>query len=358
MKRYVTLVLLFITISCLQEGAIKKPFLTFEPLDIGDGWIVSSPEAEGIDAKDLEAVYQDVYASEDTWMMKSLLVFRNGKLVAESYLKDEMDRTKRAAIWSCTKQVTAILTGMAIEQGFLQHVQDPIENYLPDYTSRHPDKKDITIENLLTMQSGINFNNGEDNDVLRQHKTDNSLEFVLSFDLRDPIGTEYKYKDSDPQIISGVMHRATGMNLDEFGKEFLLDPLGIQNFEWTRYSDGLTLGAWGILTTPRELAKIGQCVLDSGRHQGIQLIPKQWWTDMLSVKVENAHDDAAFGYYWWSIPSKGWYFMWGHGGQYVFLKPAKRLMVVVTSLPQVDDDLALWYDDIVVIAGRIDAATE
>jgi len=350
--------MMIILASCLQEEPMKRPFTSSAPKEIGDGWALSTPETEGMDATGLEEIYRTVYENDDTWMMKSLLVFRNGKLVAESYLKDEADRIRPDAIWSCTKQVTAILTGIAIHQGLIQSVQDPIGSYLPEYVNRYPDKAGITLHHLLTMKSGLDFDNGTSSDIFRQHKTDNSLDYVLGLDLQFPVGTQYKYKDSDPQVVSGIMQYATGIPMDEFGKKVLFDPLGVQRTEWVRYSDGLTLGPWGILTTPRELAKIGQCVLDSGRHQGVQVIPLSWWSSMLNAHVVNAHDDAAFGYYWWSIPSKGWYFMWGHGGQYVFLKPAKKLMVVVTSLPQVDDDVALWYEDIVNIADSIDAITE
>ena len=344
--------------ACLKEGVFKKPYVGFAPIPLGDGWTISTPKAEQLDSLALDQVFRDVYADDATWMMKSLLVFRNGKLVAESYLKDEADRTTRAAVWSCTKQVTGIITGIAIDQGYIGGVKDSIGKHLPDYLDRHPDKKGITLEHLLTMSSGLAFYNGKAPDVLRQHKTDNSIDFILGLDQADPIGTRFHYNDGDPHLVSAVVQRATGFPLDAYGKQVLFDRIGFTNYEWVRYSDGVTIGAFGILTTPRELAKIGACVLDSGRYQGQQVIPLSWWHEMLSAHVENAHDDAAFGYYWWSIPAKDWYFMWGHGGQYVFLQPSKRLMVVATSLPQVEDDFALWYEDIVRIAEQVSAAAQ
>lgn len=184
------------------------------------------------------------------------------------------------------------------------------------------------------------------------------MDYVLGPDLIYPAGPHFHYKDDDPQIVSGIVQRATGMPLDEYGKTVLFNLHGMTNYEWVRYSDGMTMGCWGILTTPRKLAKIGQCVLDSGRYQGRQVIPPDWWNDMLSPHIEHAHEDAAFGYFWWSIPSKGWHFMWGHGGEFVFLLPAKRLMVVATSLPQVEDDFALWYEQILGIVEKIKSAAK
>ncbi len=141
--------------------------------------------------------------------------------------------------------------------------------------------------------------------------------------------------------------------MDTYGKEVLFDKLGITNYEWVRYSDGVTMGGFGILTCPRELAKVAQCVLDTGRHNGQQVIPIDWWQEMLSPKVPDAGAPFSFGYFWWSVQSKGYWFMWGHGGQYAFLVPEKRLMVVITSLTQVDDDVNVSVEDIIGIVDRI-----
>jgi CubicO group peptidase (beta-lactamase class C family) len=347
--------LIVILVSCLKEGELKQPYKGYSPVSIGDNWQLSDPASENMNPEALDSIYREVYADEALWMIKSLLVFRNGKLVAESYMKDDSDRTRMDAIWSCTKQVNSIITGIALDKGLIGSVQDPIERYLPDYLEKYPDKKGITIENLLTMKSGIDFDNGDDSDILRQHKTDNSLDYILSMSLTGQPGTAFKYKDSDPQILSSVVQSATGKPLDEFGKEVLFDPLGIKNYEWYRYSDGVTLGSWGILTTPRELAKIAQCVLDSGKYNNQQVIPEEWLNEMLSIKVPNAHNELAFGYLWWSYPSKKIYFTWGHGGQYAFIIPSKNMLVLITCLSQVDDDVNVPVEDHLDLAEKIAA---
>jgi CubicO group peptidase (beta-lactamase class C family) len=353
----VVLLLSFMT-GCLKEDPMKQPFTGFDPVDIADGWVISTPSAEHIDSLALDQVYKEVYANDDLWMTKSLLVFRNGKLVTESYLKDDIDRTRIDAIWSCTKQVNSIITGIAIDQGFINDVTDPIGNYLPEYIAKYPDKAPITLENLLMMGSGVAFDNGTQSDVFREHKTDNSLDYVLGLKLNFEPGTGYNYNDGDPQVVSGIVQAATGKTLDEYGKEVLFDKLGITNYEWVRYSDGVTLGGFGILTCPRELAKVAQCVLDTGRHNGQQVIPLDWWQKMLSPKVPDAGGPLSFGYFWWSVQSKGYWFMWGHGGQYAFLVPEKRLMVVITSLTQVDDDVNVSIEEIIGIVDKIVLTSE
>ena len=347
-------VLIIIFSSCLKEGpTLNQPYRGFTPVEIGDGWTLSDPVSEQMDPIELDAIYQDVFADEKAWMMKSLLVFRNGKLVAESYLKDDGDRTKVDAIWSCTKQLNSIITGIAINRGFITGINDSIGKYLPEYLARYPDKKGISIKTLLTMNSGLAFDNGTQNDIFRERQTASSIDYILGLDFNNPPDTKYVYKDSDPHLLSAIVQSATGKPMDEFGKEVLFDPLGITNYNWYRYSDGITLGSWGIVTTPRELAKVAQCVLDSGVYKDRQVIPASWLKDMLSVHVPNAYNELAFGYLWWIHPSKGIYFTWGHGGQHAFIIPSKNLLVLITSFPQIDFDLFMPIEHTIDIVERI-----
>jgi CubicO group peptidase (beta-lactamase class C family) len=355
-KTFSLIGLLFLLSACLKEEPMKKSYEGFAPVDINDGWELSYPSAENVDSIALDEIYKDFYADDKTWLTKSLLVFRNGKLIAESYLKDNNDRTRQDAIWSCTKQVNGIITGIAIHHGFIGSVEDSIGKYLPEYIDNYPDKKGITIRHLLTMNSGLSFDNGNDNDKIRQRKVDSSTEYLLGLGLSNDPGTKFKYKDSDPQLISAIVQQATGKTLDEYGKEVLFDPLGITNYQWTRYIDGITLGSYGILTNPREMAKVAQCVLDSGQCNNQQVIPMEWLNQMLTPHVPNAHNDFAFGYLWWIDPGRELYFMWGHGGQHAFILPSKQLLIVITSFTQVDDDVALPVEYLLGYIDRIAAA--
>jgi len=169
--KYMLLLSVFLFSSCLQEDELKKPFISYTPTILNDGWIISNPESEGIDSQKLSEIYADFHAAQDIWQARSLLVFRNGKLVAESYTKDDSDQTTPRAMWSCTKQVVGLLTGIALEKGLIHSVNDSIGKYLPE-TENYDDKKKITIEQLLTMKSGIDYSNdglsGQSEDILRQ----------------------------------------------------------------------------------------------------------------------------------------------------------------------------------------------
>jgi CubicO group peptidase (beta-lactamase class C family) len=344
-----------LNISCLLEDSLKLAFTGFYPKDISDGWTISNPADENIDASRLAGIFTDLHEN-DIWQIKSLLVFRNGKLVAESYMKNTNEIVNRTAIWSCTKQFTAVLAGIAVEKGLFA-VNDPISNYLSQAVSYG--KGHITIENLLTMKSGIDFNNdgfdGETSKLLRE-EPGNSLNFILDLGIRSAPGSHFNYNDGDPQIISAVIQVRTGKTMKLWAEEVLFGKIGITNLEWVSYKDGITMGAFGILTTPREMAKLGQLVMNDGQWNGEQIVSPVWINEMTQEKVspgETHEGDITFGYYWWRDRNRNIEFMRGHGGQYVFINKNKNLMVVITSEPNTQGRFQLSlsqglsiYDDI------------
>jgi CubicO group peptidase (beta-lactamase class C family) len=324
---------LFLISSCLSEDELKKPFVSYVPPALNDGWEISTPADEQMDEAKLKEIYSDFHHDKDSWQVRSLLVFRNGKLVAESYTKDDQDRTTPRAIWSCTKQVMGLLTGIALDKGIIGGVTYRIGNYLPEIKD-YPDKEATTIENLLTMKSGIDYSNdglgGQTDDILRQ-KPDHITEFILARPLSVAPGNIATYKDCDPQLLAAVLDHACGQSTTEWAKQVLFDPLEIANLEWDKYRDGTTLGGFGILTTPREMAKFGQCVLDSGMWKETRVVSQEWIREMTTERVKKLYNNYSFGYLWWKDPARNMTFMSGHGGQYVCLLPDKKLMVVITS---------------------------
>jgi CubicO group peptidase (beta-lactamase class C family) len=342
-----------------MESPLKTSFQTYEPPNLSDGWNIADPASQNIDGEILKQIYEDVHNNEDLWQIRSLLVFRNNNLVAESYMKDSIDRIKPAAIWSATKQITAILTGIAVDKNLI-YVSDPISEYLPQ--TQNTNKAMITIENLLMMQSGINFNNdgfnGETNQLLNE-KPSNSLNFILDLGMRATHGTEYYYNDGDPQIVSAILQEQTGKSMLDWADEVLFDTLEIENLEWFVYKDGITMGAFGILTTPRELAKIGQLVLNDGEWNGEQIVSTAWLDEM--TRPKNAEPDfgsnISMGYYWHYETQRNLFMMLGHGGQCVFVNKAKNLIVVITAEPNTQGDFILSPEDGLAIYDRINAIT-
>jgi CubicO group peptidase (beta-lactamase class C family) len=318
------LIVLFTLIlsSCLKEEELKRPFASNVPKQIDDGWQISDPAAENIDPSALTDIYKDFHTDENIWQVRSLLVFRNGKLVAESYTKDDNDITTPRAIWSATKQVVGLLTGIAVEKQIIKSVNDPISDYLVE-TDDFQDKKNIRVEDLLTMRSGISYSNdgleGQTDDILRR-LPDKITSFILGRHLASNPGEKAQYKDCDPQLVSSIIQANCGNSTGQWASEVLFEKLEIKNLVWENYKDGITLGGFGILTTPRELAKFGQCVLDSGIWKGIRVVNKDWIKQMTTVRIQDIYG-YQFGYLWWKDESRDMTFMSGHGGQYVCIIP-------------------------------------
>jgi CubicO group peptidase (beta-lactamase class C family) len=360
-RLFAIIVFCIFLVSCLKEDNLKLPFETYVPKQLNDGWELSTPSQEGIDEVELEKIYKYYHESEDLWQVRSLLVFRNNKLVAESYTKNKEDITQTVPMWSCTKQVTGILTGMAIEQGFIENINDNIQKYLPEEIGRYPDKGVITIQNLLMMESGIAFENsgfnGESNQLLRGLH-DNSLEFVLGLPVLFTPGEQFYYNDGDSQILSAIIQRKTGKTTRDWAKEMLFSKINFTNYTWVIYKDGITMGAFGISSTPREMAKIGHLVLHKGYWGGEQIVNAKWLEEMTSIQVPKEKTKSwgkSFGYHWWVDENRGVVFMAGKGGQYVFIKPAKNLIMVTTADP--NDEYMFEMDTALDIFDRIDRIT-
>jgi len=348
----VMLFLAFILTGCLEEGQLVRKFVTFAPLDIDDGWQLSTPSAEGIDSLGLVQVYKDVYHHPKAWTLRSMLIIRNGKLVAESYLKSESDRLRYNAVWSCTKQVTSIAVGIAIEEGYISSINDSINDYLAPELSNHQDKKNITIAQLLTMTAGINFNIEDDTDAFRKHEVSNSVDFVLGKPLQWIPGTHFLYNNGTPQLLSAIIQKQTGKNLAQYADEKFFSKIGLTRYTWSNYSDGITLGAIGLSMPPRELAKIAQCVCNNGVYNSQQIIPAGWFNTMLSPQVTGLGGYMDFGYLWW-IFDNNIYCMMGRTGQFALIIPAKQLVVVFTSIEQLGGSYEIGFDTALYFAERV-----
>lgn len=195
--------------------------------------------------------------------------------------------------------------------------------------------------------------------MLLQNKPDRLLPYILGLPMREPQGTSFHYNDGDPHVVSALLQHIVDRPMDEWADEQLFARLGIQNIEWRRYKDGTTLGGYGILTTPRELAKIAICVVDTGSFKGDQLVSKQWIKEMTTSHESSAYKGYDFGYYWWKDPGRNIIFTWGHGGQFAFICPDYDIIVIITSEPNTQGDHEVSADEALPIVDAVlDAVRE
>jgi CubicO group peptidase (beta-lactamase class C family) len=161
--------------------------------------------------------------------------------------------------------------------------------------------------------------------------------------------------------LSAVIQEQVGKTTRDWAKEVLFDKIGITKLEWRTYKDGITLGAFGILTTPREMGKIGQLVANDGMWNGEQIVSKSWIDEMTSAKVppvETQNIDIAFCYMWWRDIKRNVIFTWGHGGQFVLINKDKNLIIVITSERHPVGEFSLSVYDAFSIYDRINSITK
>ena len=324
--------------SCLKDEPVKLVYNGYKPCLIGDDWLISTPAEENMNEDFLNCAFQLIHSNERFVMARSLLVIRNGKLVAESYPNDPEDAYKIENIQSCTKSFTSILTGIAFEKHYLDSLNQTLSSVCPDYFLNHQDKKNITIANALTMKTGINFIDGDHTRPL--YETDqSSVDYILSLPKNYEPGIVYQYNDGSPHLISAAIQERYGKPLSDFADEFLFKPLGITEWKWEAAKDGITFGAVSIFMKPRDIAKFGQLLLQNGRWGNEQIVDSSWIAEATKPVVTMQSPGTSYGYYFWIFPAYGGYAAVGHGGQFIFVVPSKRLVVIYTAWPYTSGDM-------------------
>ena len=324
--------------SCLQEAPFKLPYKGFEPIDNGDGWQLSTVEQENVNRTLLNQAFQLLYQDERFYMARSLLIFRNNKLVAEAYPHDLDDINTPYNIQSCTKSITSLLTGIAIQNNKIDSLGELLYNIYPSLFDNDTQKRSITLKDALLMQTGLEFDNGIHTQTLYE-TTENSTAFVLQQPLVYNAGTVTNYNDGAPHLVSKAIETKVGKTLSAYAKEQLFDPLGIVDWQWEAAKDETTFGAFSLFLKPRDFGKIGQLLLQNGVWNTQQMIDHNYLAAATSIQTSANFNSEPYGYYFWILPAANAYLASGHGGQFLLVAPAKNLVVVYTAFPYTNKQL-------------------
>lgn len=335
----------FLLSSCLKDKPFKLPYEGFVPVSKNDGWVISTPENENMDRELLDDAYRLVYKDNRYQMARSLLVIRNGKLVAEAYPHDKADIDRIANIQSMTKSFTSILTGMALEQHLLDSVNQTFYSIYPDAFNDNPEKKGVTLKHALTMTTGIAFDNSKDTRTL--YETENSsVEFILSLPQEYDPGIVFRYHDGAPHLVSAAIQKRYGKPFDDFADTYLFKPLGITDYKWETAKDGINFGAFSLFIKPRDAAKFGQLLAQNGVWENRQLVDSTWISDATQPIVNSGTLGSPYGYYFWIYPAFGAYAADGHGGQRIMVFPHKNLVIVYTAWGYTSGDFFDHFNEV------------
>ena len=298
------------------------------------GWRVSTPEAQGMDARALADAFD--YIREHHIPIHSLQIVRNGYLVLDAYFWPFRDSLPHD-LASVTKSVTSTLVGIAIGQQRLAGVAEPLLTALGNPAVAHPSdqKGRITIRDLLTMTSGLDchFDHGEIT-LGQMMASGDWVRFMLDLPMAAEPGSHYEYCSGGMHLLSSVVARAAGTSTLDFARRVLFGPLGIENIGWPADPQGVQHG-WGDLRLqPRDMAKIGYLWLHGGRWESGQIVPAAWLADAVRVHSHPGFSAGQeYGYGIWVYPQRDPVVFegLGRGGQRISVVPAANLVVVFTG---------------------------
>ncbi len=304
-------------------------------------WEVSTPKAEGLDPMLVAKAYYNASKLETIY---SLLIIRNGRLIAEKYFNQgAIDELGRRA--SVTKSYTSALVGIALDKGYLSSVDQKMLDFFPDVAGQitDPRKKRITLRDMLQMRAGYPWEE-TDPALWEALWTGKYLSDIVNIPLTADPGTAFQYSNLTAHWLGIIAARATGRDLKTFGEEYLFSPLAVKVGDgWNRDLDGYYIGGGDILFTARDMAKFGLLYLNGGEYKGKRIIPAHWVRDSLktytvnefAVKKVGRFKDIGYGYMWWSAKAGNHRvnFAWGHGGQLIVLEDKLDMVVVTTADP-------------------------
>jgi Tol biopolymer transport system component/CubicO group peptidase (beta-lactamase class C family) len=303
------------------------------------GWRSATPEEQGMDSEKLSGMVEHI--QQEKLNLHSLLIVRNGYLVSEIYVYP-YSAGQVHFIASVTKSVMGTLTGIAIQKGYIQDVQQSLFSLLPDQevVNLDEEKKAITLEDLLTMTSGLDCHENPAPGEAFMQASQNWVQFMLDLPMAAQPGTRFNYCTGAVQVLSAILQKATGMSAREFANQNLFAPLGIgpiSEASWPSDPQGLTIGGYGLALTPVEMAKLGYLFLNQGKWDGSTIVPADWVVTSTKIHA-NQGDENGYGYLWWIDPQGEWYAALGLAGQHIFVYPAENLVVVFTAdLPFTND---------------------
>jgi CubicO group peptidase (beta-lactamase class C family) len=241
------------------------------------------------------------------------------------------------SLQSVTKSIAATVVGIAQARGAIPSLSRPFLEYFADrdLTKVDPRLRTATIEDVLTMRSGIEWHESDrplddTNTTVQLEKSRDWIAFTLAQPMDAAPGTKWAYNSGGSMLLSGIVKAGTGRFIDEYAREFLFEPLGIRDFHWKMTPTGHPDTEGGLYLSADDLAKIGRLYLQRGRWEGRQILPESFISAATTRHVKQVAPGWDYGYQWW-ITSRNGHDVWagrGFGGQLVIVIPARDVVAV------------------------------
>jgi hypothetical protein len=301
----------------------QKPDFPFDAV-YEQAFVRATPESQGISSDLFAALLRELDASKDT-EMHHFMALRHGKVICECnfapYPKGMWHITH-----SMCKSITGMAIGMLIEEEKLK-LDENIYDIFPDHINAFSKifRPVITVEHLLTMTSGVTFNESgivSGNDWLGS---------FLNASVNGKPGTEFQYNSLNTYVLSAIVTKRTGETLTEYLTPRLFGPLGITKYYWETCPKGITKGGWGLFLCAEDMAKLGQLYLQRGKWNGQQLVSEYWIEISTARHLKTQNDTYGYGYQLWMEQRPGSFEYNGMLGQNVIIYPDMDMVLVTNA---------------------------
>lgn len=365
-----------LNLSCCDSEPLQQ-YSYSQPLALNDGFEIGIISDVNMDVNKIQAAVDDINSGM-YGEIHSMLIYKDGLLVFEEYFTGHdydwdapnfhgnlvnWNPERRHNIHSVGKSITSACVGIAVDQGFIESIDQSIFDYLPDYDHLNTaGKNEITIEHLLTMSAGLAWDEwgtsyaNENNDVINLWvDCEDPIACILAKPLVSQPGTAFTYSGGNIILLGEIIRNATGLDIEAFSWQYLFDPLDITTPPWQWINQtGVVFTAGDQRLTPREMLKIGVMYLDGGVWSGQRILSEGWvensanpfggpgnqWLNSGLNPIppgDNTWGQRGYAYTWWThdfssggrkIPA---YWAFGWGGQSIRILPDQNTIVVFTG---------------------------
>jgi CubicO group peptidase (beta-lactamase class C family) len=230
---------------------------------------------------------------------------------------------------SVTKSITALLTGIAIDKGFIKNEEQPVLQFFPEIANHKSILDSLKIKHLITMTAGFACGTTDGEKALSDMRKSNDwVQFIFSLPMTSKPGETFSYCSCNFYLLGEIIQRATHLTPHDFARKYLFGPLQISDSKWLSNDKNINHGWGDLFLYPADMVKIGKLMLDGGRWHGKQIISQQWIEKCLKT-ISRLNDEKGYGYGWWTYDKGGFYEAAGRGRQTISIIPSKNMVVTM-----------------------------
>lgn len=313
----------------------------------GSGWQISKESYDKEKIHELNrAINGNLYKQ-----ITGIVVIKNGKLLIEEYFNGS-NRNALQNTRSVGKSFTSALMGIAINDGYIKNENQTLKDFydLKSFANYSPKKESVTIKSLMTMSSGFDANDDDENSPGNEEKmypTDDYVKFALDLPMDDKtaVGEKWRYFTAGVNLLGDILHKSVPAGLEKYADQKLFQPLGIKNYKWDYTPQKVVFTGGGLEMSALDFAKFGQLYKNGGHWNGKQIIPREWVNKTFTKYQKVPYGPNLFyGYLFWNttfnVGGKSYeaFFATGNGGNKIFIFKDQPLVIVITATAY-----AKWY---------------